>query len=340
MESNPLEERLFDVELFRPEDAEDITALFRSVYGEAYPVKLVYHPADLVAAFDRKENIPIVARTKTGVIIGYAALYRSTPNPELYEAGQGLVLADFRGSGVVSRMMEYTCEVVVPALPMESVFGEAVCNHVYTQKSWGKFAAESALEVDLMPEEAYHAEKSASGRVAVLPMFRNYRKRKQVVYLPTRYAEQLGLIYSAFKDDQEFGDSSEGLPPGRSRVDVQVFDFAKVARITVWDCGADFEETLAGQEAALARRGITVFQAWLNLSWPFVGAVTEVLRRRGYFFGGLLPRWFGTDGLLMQRTAGRPNWEGIHLFTDRARMIYNFVHADWLRVALSTSHDS
>jgi hypothetical protein len=67
---------------------------------------------------------------------------------------------------------------------------------------------------------------------------------------------------------------------------------------------------------------------WLKLSWPWIGRVAALLRDKGYFFGGILPQWFGDDGLLMQKILSVPNWEEIHLFSDRARKILEFVKAD------------
>jgi hypothetical protein len=330
MESDKQKEETFDLGVFQPSDAEGIAALFRSVYGEEYPVKLVYNPEELIAAFERKENIPVVARTKDGRIIAHEALYRSSPNMHLYEAGQGLVLAELRGSGINGKINEYVCEVVAPGLGMESIFGEAVCNHIYMQKTWSKFqTVETAIEVDLMPEEAYAVEASAKGRVATLLMFRNYRERKQTIYLPGVYQDQLQFMYSALSDAQDFQRCDDALPTGPSSMDVQVFDFAKVARITVGKPGTDFKEALAQQEKTLVDRGMIVFQLWLNLSWPFIDKAVEAARGQGYFFGGLLPRWFGTDGLLMQKVMQTPNWEGLHLYSERARKILGLVRADW-----------
>jgi hypothetical protein len=72
-----------------------------------------------------------------------------------------------------------------------------------------------------------------------------------------------------------------------------------------------------------------VVQVWLKLTWPFIDIVVGALRDRGYFLGGLLPQWFGDDGLLMQKVLGRPNWEGIQLFSDRAMRLWDFVRSDW-----------
>ena len=38
----------FEIDLFRPQDAEAVGHCFRSVYGEEYPVKTVYLPEKLI----------------------------------------------------------------------------------------------------------------------------------------------------------------------------------------------------------------------------------------------------------------------------------------------------
>jgi len=70
---------------------------------------------------------------------------------------------------------------------------------------------------------------------------------------------------------------------------------------------------------------------WLNLGSSWVGAAVNVLGDRGYFLGGLLPRWFGEDGLLMQKIMIDPDFESVQLYSDRAKQIFAMVKADWLR---------
>ena len=74
-----------------------------------------------------------------------------------------------------------------------------------------------------------------------------------------------------------------------------------------------------------------VIQVWLNLAWPWINTAVLDLQTRGYFLGGLLPRWFDTDGMLMQKIIGRPNWEGIQLYFDRAKKLLEWVRTDWER---------
>jgi hypothetical protein len=108
-----------------------------------------------------------------------------------------------------------------------------------------------------------------------------------------------------------------------------------VARLTVWEAGADFADAFEHYEAEALGRGMIVVQVWLNLSWPWIGQLTEYLRGRGYFFGGVLPRWFGADGLLMQKVTVRPNWEGIRLYSEKAQKICDIIRED-RRMTLSS----
>lgn len=258
--------------LFRPGDGQGVTALFRTVYGDGYPVKLVYDPEGLVLAFEKGENIPVVARTRDGSIVGYVALYRSSPNPRLYEAGQGLVDPGWRGAGLAQAMNRFINEAAVTRLELDVLFGEAVCNHVFMQKAWAPYGnVETAIEVDLMPAEAYAREQSATGRVATLAMFRILRPAGQEVYVPEVYGDALAYLYGApgVEDERRFAPSAASAPPGSvTGITVQVFDFAGVARLAVRRAGEDFEQVFREREEASIARGAVVLQAWLNLSEP------------------------------------------------------------------------
>ena len=321
----------FVIDDFRPEDAPGVAKLFRTVYGDGYPVKLIYDPDKLIKAFDTLENIPVVARTLKGDLVAYEAVYRSCPNPQVYETGQGLVLPSYRKNNIINNINQYVCEVVAPRIGIDSVFGEAVCNNIYMQKSWHVFAKiTTALEVDLMPAKAYSKEGTASGRVACLLMFRNYCSRPQTVYVPSVYKDALEYIYAHIEDERilsiSVGKPENGLP---TEINKQVFDSAKVARLTVNEAGDDFPEIFDMQEKEVRDQEIVVIQVWLKLSRPWIGSIVEDLRRRGYFLGGLLPGWFGTDGLLMQKIIGIPNWEGIQIYSENGKEILKIVKDDW-----------
>jgi GNAT superfamily N-acetyltransferase len=323
-------EKIF-IHLFRPEDAPGIGQLFHAVYGDEYPIKHFYNPPELLAALERGENYSIVARTEDGRIIGHMGIFRSSPHPSLYECGAGLVLPEYRKGGVNLKLLEHTYERLIPELKLEEVWGEAVCNHVSMQKAVIRHNhVETGLEVDLMPAEAYAKEKSSSGRVASLVVFRAYVPRPHTVYLPPVYEKVLRFLYSGLDDRRTLAISRERAPADvSSQASTEIFDFPQVARIAVSAIGEDFDSYFHSIENEILIRKMMVFQVWINLACPWAGRAVETLRSRGYFFGGILPRWFDDDALLMQKIVGRPNWEGINLFNDRAKQILEFVRNDW-----------
>ncbi|MBA4391593.1 MAG: hypothetical protein C0399_11765 [Syntrophus sp. (in: bacteria)] len=324
----------YKIDIFHPSDATGVAELFRTVYGDGYPVKLVYNPVELITAFNAKENIPVVARTAAGKIIGYCGIYRSAPNQNIYEAGQGLVNPEHRGSGVNSEILTYINEKFAVELGIDALFGEAVCNHIYMQKVCCNVGnIETGLEVDLMPAEAYAKEKSASGRVAVLPVFRIYKPKEQTVYIPAVYKDYLHYLYEGLHIPRVFAVSDENTKPeGKTEQNTQIFDFAKVARVAFSHAGADFEGLLNELEKDLLGRAMAVIQLWVKLDTPWIDNVVGSLRKSGYFFGGLLPGWLGEDAILMQKIVEKPNWEGVTLYSDRAKKILEMVHEDWEKV--------
>jgi hypothetical protein len=327
----PGDERI-TIDTFQPDDAAGVGELFRNVYGDDYPVKLVYDPEGLVRAFEKHENIPAVARSSKGIIVGYVSIFRSAPVETIYEAGQGLVLVDYRKHGIARATNRYFSEVLAPAYDVDAVFGEAVCNHIYSQKAWAlQGAIETALEVDLMPAEVY-AKEGTTGRVATLHMTRMYRPMEHTVYAPGRYEDIMRFIYDGFTSGARVAkatDESAGVEP--TFIESRHFEFAGVARVTVRQTGRDFQAVFEEHEARALAEGMVVIQVWLKLSWPFIAGLTSWLGEKGYFFGGVLPRWFGEDGLLMQKVMARPHWEGIELYSDRARRILDAVREDWHR---------
>jgi len=331
----PKAQEPFTVDDFRPEDAGGIVRLVRAVYGEHYPIRLFYDPAEIIRANREGQYYSIVARTPAGEVIGVNHLYPSAPCRSLYESGVGLVLKEYRSLGVSKATLGYIYEEFAPRHShIEEVFGEAVCNHPYMQKSIAPFRfIETAIEVALMPAEAYAKEKSAVGRVATLTAFRCYRPRPHLIYLPAEYEGELRAIYRRLDDPRDLEGSREKVPAGSaSRLDITIFDFARVARIPVYEIGEDFAARLAALEAEGEKGQAIVFQVWLDLTTPWVGEAVSVLRKNGYFFGGALPRWFDGDGMLMQKLLCPPDFDGIVLESDFSRELLDFIIGDWRRV--------
>jgi hypothetical protein len=322
----------WEVDLFRPEDAEGVARLFLQVYGKEYPIKTFVEPVLLIEENQARRTISIVARTPRGDIVGHNAIFNSAPFSGLYESGAGVVHPEYRGgAGIFARMNAHGLELGKNRFKIAGLFGESVCNHVFSQRMCARLGAVNmAVEMDLMPAAAYSQEGSARGRVSALLDYIHIQSKPQTVFIPQVYGEALNFIYGGLADGRTQRPSKDPIPAdGVTELETQVFDFAQVARLAAKKAGQDFEQILADLERDLEARGVVVVQIWLNLAWPWVGAVVDCLRRRGYFLGGLLPRWFDSDGLLLQKTAARPGWEDMQVYFERAQKIAALARADW-----------
>jgi hypothetical protein len=322
----------WEVDLMQPEDAQGVARLFQTVYGQGYPIKTYLEPEQLKTENAAGRIISSVARTPRGHIVGHNALYRSAPYQGIFEAGAGLVHPDYRGgNGIFTRLVSHGQEVAAGKFGVEALFGEAVCNHIFSQKlavllDW----TTHAVEVDLMPASAYVQEKSATGRVASLLSFKTLVAKPHKVHIPGALEAPLQFIYQGLDDRREFV-SSTGTPAldAKTTLGIEIFDFAQVARITVHETGLDLKSVMDHHEKNLVDKGVQVIQVWLDMAWPWIGWVVDVLRANGFFLGGVLPRWFDTDGLLLQKILKQPYWEGIKIHLDRNQKLLAMVRQDW-----------
>jgi hypothetical protein len=333
-ESQPIPSgREWSVTLFSPEDAPGVTALFQAVYGNDYPVKVYLDPDALVRENQAGTIVSSVAKTIDGHIVGHNALFNSAPCKQVFETGAGLVHKDFRGGqGIFTQMVAHGLALGPKKFQnIEQVFGEPVCNHPFSQKLGRKNEfVTRALEVNLMPAEAYAKEGSARGRVSALLYFKTVRSRPVTVYMPAVYAELFPFFYEDMDDEREFVLSDQPLPPHQhTRLTTRVFDYAQVARIALSETGADLAAVFKEEENRLLNAGIRVIQVWVPTGVQFAGAAVDCLRAGGYFLGGVLPRWFDSDGLLMQKVMDPPEWEQIVLYYPRDQKIGKIVRSDY-----------
>jgi len=214
----------------------------------------------------------------------------------------------------------------------EGLYAEYNCSDVYSQKAGHRLAnVIMGLELDLSFQEG-----GGQKRVSSLNGFQTLKPFPHMVYLPEIYHHALRFLYEGLNEERQLATCPQ-LPPEErlSRIEFEIYDWARVGRIRVLKIGEDFVNAMAARESEAAAGDVTVYQVWLPPASPSVGWAVESLRRRGYFPGGLLPRWFDTDGLLMQRLCHTPDWEGRYFRTAPGRFSVSFARTgrEALRIA-------
>lgn len=315
---------------FEPADGPGVARLFYAVYGDAYPIDTYYIPERL-SEENRLGNIrSAVARTAAGDVVAHVALYRSSPpNRNLYEYGVGLTLPSYRPTMAFFRITQLIMELLGKD-GIDGFYGEAVCNHIVTQKlSRQSGALETAVEPALMPAEAYQIENSAIGRVGCLVYSRVDVDCRKKLFLPSAYLKELHFILDGLNLDRELQTTGVNLPSGSGRIDVQRFAGAGVARCMVATPGEDLPAQVEALAEELRREGYALVQFFVNLGKPWANRIVEQLRSQGFSLGGLLPIWFGDDGLLMQKHFVHPDFDNMKICSDRGRSLVEMIRRDW-----------
>jgi len=249
-------------------------------------------------------------------VVAHQALYRLEETYRgLYEAGHGMVLREYRGEGFNDVMLGYIARILIPAVGMEELWGESVTNHVFTQKSGIKVGGkEWGIELEVMPSDSYETEQSASGRVSTVVQSIVIRDKFHTVFLPAPYEEILRKIYDTGKRKRQLVVSAEGLPEaGNTRCTETFIAGAGVLRMTLLDAGPDADEVFASIVKKYTAEGAVVHQVFLPMDQPWVGVLTEILNRQGFFFSAIMPRWFDADALLLQKLAQPTDYGNINI---------------------------
>ncbi|MDY0375791.1 MAG: GNAT family N-acetyltransferase [Desulfobacterium sp.] len=314
------------VELFRDEDALGVSLLYYEVYGDRFPVQHVYDPDEVKRRNHTDEQYTLVARTTGGDIVGMIGLVCNCPNQKVYETAQLMVMKSYRKTWLAGELNRYALGEMPETLNLSAIFVEAVCNHPVSQVMAHKQGlCATGLEMECMPAAVYSKEGGVVRNVSLLLMFKVLSADPASVHLPEPYGEFMLGLYG------QLGLQRKNLPgedlAGITESDEFLLPDAGIARITVKKTGANFGRVMQDFEAAAGEHSL--IQVYLNLGDPGCPRAVELLRKYGYFFGGLLPLWFESDGMIMQKLPEEPDWKGLSLHDGEAESMLAFLRQDF-----------
>lgn len=321
----------FTVRRFEPGDAWAVARCFYEVYEEHYPFDTYYVPEKLIEANQKGDMIGVVAATETGDIIAFGALFRNfAHNRKLYETGQATVIPEYRGTLAVLCIQEYLFTNIADGVEVDAILGEPVCSHLTMQKIASIFGfCDTGIELCLMPGETYNKGDGSGGRISTGLSFKVLRDHPCELFLPVEYGAVLGAVLQRLPISRTPVVSTALPSPGSvSDLDVRSFEQMQAMRVSVLGVGEDFPSRLDEVEAQARGLGVIVLQFFVNLGDPCCGMAVRSLRERGFFLGGFLPQWFGTDGLLLQQLGVEPDYASVQLLTDESKALLEAIRKD------------
>lgn len=309
-----------------------VGTVFRSIYGDDFPVKDVYQPNILAREIRAGRVAASLAFDESGRPAGYISLFKNAPNPRLWEGGNLVVDPAYKHHTDLSAQLfsHYFNSSINSSLDGDGIYGEAVCHHYFTQVGCAKSGmVDCAIELDQLDGASFKDGKAESERVACVLNFLEMTDPPAPEYLPPQYADVLGGLAQPLRP-RSFLAAKTPLPASGITVrEDKYHESARTWKTAVREVGADWPAVLEELLGEAAHRRIISLQVTLNTSCPHIGDATNLMRRRGFFLGGLAPRWFGTDGVLLQKVLGKePDYDGIRLYTKTARDLLGYIKAD------------
>lgn len=308
--------------------AQGVCDLYRTIYGDDFPVASVYDPSALLDSNLKGRQVNLVALEGERVV-GQAVTVCSEWNPRLYELVGLMVLPEFRRTGLGRDLARVLLEDVFPTLDWGVRYTESVTAHVNSQKvdiSMGH--VHCALALENVPARIFEHDK-VFGNVhrgsSVMSFFENQADvSNRTTVLPARYAEVLQNLAQGF--GHRIFNEDKASPHGMSELQVIPFHDAGTAYLVGKTIGKEMSVKL--DEVLTEVSGMYCILLQMPLV-PGISSVVETARERGFFLGGFLPRWFPeSDGILLQRTRSEPDWDAIHVLPGKGERLVELIRSD------------
>lgn len=315
-------------------NAHHVGDVFRSVYGEEFPAKIVYQPEDLYKEIRDGKIMSGLAFNEDEQPAGYVSMYKAAPNPGIWEAGSIVVNPEYKHTSV-SQELVYYCRNLISnvATDTDGIFMEAVCSHYYTQVNCAKTGMfDCGIELDQLDGKSFKDGKSnraGTARVSCLFSFMETSDPVSPAYLPAVYDEIVRQVAVPLRRRRFIPSTAEIPDSVKTRIDDKYYPQAATCKIAVHEIGNDWAQAVESMVRDACERGTISLQITLNMAEPHIEKAVDILRKHGFFFGGLIPRWFESDGLLMQRLFNdEPQYEKIKLYTSTAKDLLRFIGND------------
>ena len=284
----------YTIRLLRPEDAAGVAACVRCVYGDSYIHPKLYHPDQVLWLNLTGELVSAVALDAAGRVVGHFALERRGLGT-IAEEGKAVVLPGHRHHHLMEALRGLL-EEEAHRLGLIGLFGQAVTNHVFTQKLMERSGlGVCGLSLAALPRSFQNLPEPLPQRMSLLLGFKYLRPpAPAVVYAPARHRAICARIYEQLRVPVEFREPHAAEGPGR--VSVKRFSAWQAALIRVDRVGAATAAEVCRVRRSLCdTAGVEAVFLELPLAQAGTPELCRAVEQEGFFFSGIGP-CFGNAG--------------------------------------------
>ncbi|MCL1882063.1 MAG: phosphopantetheine-binding protein [Oscillospiraceae bacterium] len=312
-----------------------VPALVTSIYGKGYASEYLYNPDEFWAKIESGEVYPYIAVNTDGKATGMISLIKLSPNPNAFELGQLMVTPDYRGTDVAKLLISCLSN---QELKGGVIYSESITSHKYSQRSCiaGGFI-DTALKLNLAHSHGEgHGEttQNLDERISCVCSCIERGEATLWCYLPSEYKSQIEFAVSDLPlvTTRIFRNASDTAPNNPTTYEVNDSELisTQYVVITFLEVGADINDVVKQIDKEASSNGTKSLAINVPLSCPHNGATIKALKAHGFYYGGVMPRWYpDSDGLVMQKLYGNQvDWESTKLFSDKIQAIAESIKND------------
>jgi serine/threonine-protein kinase RsbW len=284
-----------------PDEAVEISRCAYFSYGYSYGYEQVYHP-DVLKSLIRSGDLISFVAVDGGAVVGHAGLL-FYDDPNVAEIGLGFVNPPYRSRRVFSDLMA-TVAAEARRRGLAALSGQAVCTHVYSQRSGRAFGmSECALLLSrYTPLRFTRIAGDNQARESILAVFRYLSPPEHpALYPPKQHAGMIREIYDHLGVHPPFGlGDAPADQPEKSEYSITVEEIYRTAQIRLRSIGTDLVPRLRRELDRLRAGRLEAVYIHLPLTAPATAAVVDAIESLGFFFAGLHLTSTGEDLLTLQ----------------------------------------
>lgn len=325
----------YTVRRLQPEDAAGVTLLTKAIYGDSYTVPEMYHPERIVELNKAEKLISVVAVDPTGRVVGLLDLDRRD-HAVVAESTDAMVLPEYRHHHVLERLRE-VLEEQARRLGLIGTYGQAVTNHVYSQRAEEHFGSRPCgVILAAEPRSFRNLATDMPQRVSEVLYFKYLRPQSGArAYVPEHHQKICGRIFEQFNYSVAFVEPQ--LPAGVGEVRVQYLPQERWALIQVTRIGTDTAAEISRLRRQFWQHSRTdALYLDLPLADPATPELCKAVEAVGFFFCAV-GLSFASDGDVL-----RLQWLNVPLDTSLLQIshpfgkeLVSYIDEQRLRVGLS-----
>ncbi|RPI74702.1 MAG: ATP-binding protein [Desulfobacteraceae bacterium] len=296
----------YTVRLMRPEDAIEISKGAYRSHGYTFFDDSIYYPEQITHLNETGKMISAVAVTQDNVFMGHGALIYPYVGAKIAEFNFFFVNPEYRGQACMGRINDHLF-AVEKKHELSGVYGFAVTNHVFTQKTMVKFGfVDCGIALATSPATWLFKgiEGDMSQRISVTVGFRYMKKPETLtLYPPARHLEIIAKIYGWMNVEHQYRSPAPAelvFKEDHSAIETVVHTSEGCAEVLISAYGAQVLKELKAIVRDLCLRQVSSIILSVSLENPLTCFLVPEFEKMGFFFSGLLPHSMFGDVLVLQ----------------------------------------